>query len=77
VENIQKRLKSEITKRTRLRILFCGSDSFSTTVLHELRRTKEEEPGLYDSIRLVPREPARVGRGRKVSNEGTDWNVCD
>jgi hypothetical protein len=76
VENIQKRLNSSETKSPRLRILFFGSDSFSTTVLHELRRTKEEEPGLYESIRLVTREPARVGRGRKVSNEGTDWNVC-
>ena len=77
VENIQKRLNSSGKERRPLRILYFGSDSFSTTVLHELRRTQKEEPGLYDSIHLVARQPARVGRGRKVSNECTNWNACN
>jgi hypothetical protein len=81
VEIIQKRLNSSENNSsekndTPLRILFFGSDSFSTTCLDLLRKTKEKEPGLYETLRIVTRQPARVGRGRKVTNECRNCNAC-
>lgn len=48
-----------------LRILFCGSDEFSTASLRALHEEKERNPDLIESIDVVVRPGKRVGRGYK------------
>ncbi|KAK8116219.1 formyl transferase [Apiospora sp. TS-2023a] len=48
-----------------LRILFCGSDEFSTASLRALHEEQERNPGLIESIDVVVRPGKRVGRGLK------------
>ncbi|KAK7931648.1 formyl transferase [Apiospora marii] len=48
-----------------LRILFCGSDEFSSASLRALHEEKERNPGLIESIDVVVRPGKRVGRGLK------------
>jgi methionyl-tRNA formyltransferase len=59
-----------------LRILFFGSDTFSTTCLDLLCKTKEQEPGLYQTLHVVTKTPARIGRGRKMTNERIDLEIA-
>ncbi|KAK8084796.1 methionyl-tRNA formyltransferase [Apiospora hydei] len=49
-----------------LRILFCGSDEFSSASLRALHEEKERNPGLIESIDVVVRPGKRVGRGLKL-----------
>src|SRR5580704_11625696 len=44
-------------------ILFFGSDNFSVHTLDRLLQQKKEEPGLYNSLHVITREPAPSGRG--------------
>ncbi|KAI0170855.1 methionyl-tRNA formyltransferase [Pestalotiopsis sp. NC0098] len=48
-----------------LRILFCGSDDFSSANLRALREEQLRNPGLIESIDVVVRPGKRVGRGNK------------
>ncbi|KAK8879533.1 formyl transferase [Apiospora arundinis] len=48
-----------------LRILFCGSDEFSSASLRALHEEKERNPGLIESIDVVVRPGKPVGRGMK------------
>ncbi|KAK8069510.1 Formyltransferase [Apiospora phragmitis] len=49
-----------------LRILFCGSDEFSSASLRALHEEKERNPALIESIDVVVRPGKRVGRGLKL-----------
>ena len=53
-----------------LRILFCGSDEFSSISLHALHRAKSENPELIASIDVIHRPGKRTGRGLKTIREG-------
>lgn len=48
-----------------LRILFCGSDEFSSANLRALHEEQLRNPGLIESIDVVIRPGKRVGRGNK------------
>lgn len=48
-----------------LRILFCGSDSFSCASLEALYKEHEQNPELIESIDVVVRPGKHVGRGLK------------
>ncbi|ETS74625.1 hypothetical protein PFICI_13109 [Pestalotiopsis fici W106-1] len=48
-----------------LRILFCGSDEFSSANLRALHEEQLRNPGLIESIDVVVRPGKRVGRGNK------------
>ncbi|KAF9882239.1 formyl transferase [Colletotrichum karsti] len=48
-----------------LRILFCGSDSFSCAALNALVTEKERNPGLIESLDVVVRPGKLSGRGMK------------
>ncbi|KAF2100952.1 Formyltransferase, partial [Rhizodiscina lignyota] len=52
-----------------LRILFCGSDSFSIASLNALYDQKSKNHGLISSIDVVCRPGKRVGRGLKEVRE--------
>lgn len=59
-----------------LRILFCGSDSFSIASLRALFQEQRSNPGLIESIDVVCKEPKRVGRGLKVFRAGNNaWEI--
>ncbi|KAF3008080.1 Methionyl-tRNA formyltransferase [Neopestalotiopsis sp. 37M] len=48
-----------------LRVLFCGSDEFSSANLRALHEEQLRNPGLIESIDVVIRPGKRVGRGNK------------
>ncbi|KHJ35412.1 putative methionyl-trna formyltransferase [Erysiphe necator] len=48
-----------------LRILFCGSDEFSSASLISLKEEKTKNPGLIRSIDVLCRPAKKVGRGMK------------
>ncbi|KAI9753726.1 MAG: hypothetical protein M4579_005017 [Chaenotheca gracillima] len=52
-----------------LRILFCGSDAFSSESLRALYEKHREKPELISSIDVVCRPGKRTGRGLKVVRE--------
>ncbi|PGH04082.1 hypothetical protein AJ79_07182 [Helicocarpus griseus UAMH5409] len=52
-----------------LRILFCGSDSFSIASLNALYKERARDPGAIASIDVVCRPGKRVGRGLKTIRE--------
>ncbi|KAI2470874.1 Formyltransferase [Annulohypoxylon bovei var. microspora] len=49
-----------------LRVLFCGSDSFSCAALEALYREHVRDPALVGSIDVVVRPGKRAGRGNRV-----------
>jgi methionyl-tRNA formyltransferase len=53
-----------------LRILFCGSDSFSCHSLKALHDEHKRNANLIRSIDVVVRPSKRTGRGNKVLSEG-------
>lgn len=54
-----------------LRILFCGADAFSIPSLHALHDLHKRRPDKIASIDIVCKPDARVGRGLKQIQEGT------
>ncbi|KAK7943017.1 Methionyl-tRNA formyltransferase [Apiospora aurea] len=60
-----------------LRILFCGSDEFSSASLRALHEEKERNPGLIESIDVVVRPGKRVGRGLKLMQHPTIRHVAE
>ncbi|KAF2665414.1 Formyltransferase [Microthyrium microscopicum] len=52
-----------------LRILFCGSDTFSIVALRPLVRLLETDPSIVESIDVLCRPPKRTGQGLKVLKE--------
>jgi len=54
-----------------LRILFAGSDNFSSTSLSALHRAHVSDPSLIASIDVLCREDGRTGRKRDILKEGT------
>lgn len=66
--NLQQQQQQQQQKKKQsdpLRILFCGSDEFSSASLRALYEEKERNPGLIESIDVVVRPGKRVGRGLK------------
>ncbi|KAK8053734.1 Formyltransferase [Apiospora saccharicola] len=63
--NLQQQEQRQKKQSDPLRILFCGSDEFSSASLRALHEEKERNPGLIDSIDVVVRPGKRVGRGLK------------
>jgi hypothetical protein len=53
-----------------LRILFCGSDEFSTASLNSLVDIYKRDKSLIESINVLCRPDKRVGAGLKKINEG-------
>lgn len=53
-----------------LRILFCGSDSFSSTTLRALYEEKKSDPEGILSLDVLCRPGKRVGRSLKVFRDG-------
>lgn len=53
-----------------LRILFCGSDEFSSASLISLKEEKTKNPDLIRSIDVLCRPAKKVGRGMKKFAEG-------
>lgn len=49
-----------------LRILFCGSDEFSTASLRALLALQDADPSLVESIDVLVRPGKPIGRGRKT-----------
>ncbi|KUJ15683.1 uncharacterized protein LY89DRAFT_647570 [Mollisia scopiformis] len=49
-----------------LRILFCGSDSFSIACLQSLHAESQKNPDFIESIDVLCRPPKLTGRGMKV-----------
>lgn len=54
----------------RLRILFAGSDDFSSVSLTALHREHVANPSLIRSIDVLSREDGRTGRKRNILKEG-------
>lgn len=54
-----------------LRILFCGSDEFSTASLKRLHAEHEQDKGFIESIDVVCKIGKPSGRGMKNVKEGT------
>lgn len=73
ISHMLSRLLSPVRSRVPsdpLRILFCGSDDFSSASLRALAAAKRGVPGLIDSIHVVHRPPKPAGRGLKSRREG-------
>jgi len=62
-----------------LRILFCGSDEFSSASLRALHSEQVQNPGIIRSIDVLIRPGKRVGRNLKKVREGKLFNCesCD
>lgn len=56
--------------REPLRILFCGSDTFSIASLRKLCDEKRKTSELIESIDVVCKVPKLTGRGLKTLREG-------
>ena len=54
-----------------LRILFCGSDEFSSASLRALHNERQKDPALIASIDVVCRPGKPVGRGLRTIRKGT------
>lgn len=66
-----RRRYSSTAKVPPLRILFAGSDNFSSTSLSALHRAHVSDPSLIASIDVLCREDGRTGRKRDILKEGT------
>lgn len=53
-----------------LRILYCGSDDFSSTALRALHAEQQRDPGSIASIDVMCRPGKRTGRSLKKIREG-------
>ncbi|KAF2399283.1 Formyltransferase [Trichodelitschia bisporula] len=62
----QCRLSSSARISKPLRILFCGSDEFSTPSLLALHKEHQINPGLVEHLEVACRPPKRVGTGLKT-----------
>lgn len=58
-----------------LRILFCGSDTFSIASLKALCKERANNPETIASIDVVCRPGKRVGRGLKLIREGAHMSL--
>jgi hypothetical protein len=59
-----------------LRILFCGSDSFSIASLLSVVDVMRQDNKIVRSIDVLCRTDKRVGRGLKEVNQGTTTWTC-
>lgn len=66
--SLQQRALSKQSKQ--LRILFCGSDEFSSASLKALYELHQRKPGLVRSIDVMVRPGKPSGRSMKTIREG-------